>query len=188
VLTIIEIAATLLTLVYIYFAAQKKAIAWIFGIVAASLSAWLFFKSGLPGSGGLNIVYALQGIVGYFYWKNYVSDKKPAYGIRWYFHLLWLLACLVLAYGMHSFLVYMEYENVNYMDMFLATGCILATALEIRKDISCWWYWIVFNIGYSSLYLWQSVKEGESLYFYSGLMLVLAAFSYWGLRKWTKDK
>jgi nicotinamide mononucleotide transporter len=186
VLIIIEILSVLGTIIYIYLAAKKKAVAWIFGIVASILGAWLFFERNLAGSGLLNVVYAILGVIGYVNWNKYISEKQPAYGLKWYHHVFWIITCVLVSLLLTEVFAFFLVEDVLYQDMLLATFCILATLLEIRKDTSTWWYWMVCNTAYSALYAWQSVKTGESLYFYSALMFGLAIFSYYGLRAWTK--
>lgn len=75
--------------------------------------------------------------------------------------------------------------EMQLADIVLAGGSILATYLEIRKDTSCWWYWIVCNIGYAILYLTQDADS--VMYLYSGLMIVLAIFSYMAKKSWEKS-
>jgi nicotinamide mononucleotide transporter PnuC len=188
VLFILEILSVAGTILYIYLAARKKPVAWIFGISASVMAAYLFFSKGLYGSSLLNAVYALQGIIGYVNWKKFISDKQPAYGIKWYFHLLWILACIVFSVILCGVFTVFFTGEALYADMLLASFSIFATTLEIRKDTSCWWYWIVCNLGYSALYIWQSVSNSESLYLYAMLMFGLAIFSYVGLRAWEKEE
>ncbi len=186
-LTIIEILSVLGTVVYIYLAAKKKAVAWIFGTIASVLAAYLFYARGLYGSSLLNVVYALQGIIGYINWKKYISEKMPAYELKWVYHLLWIFACVLLSYLLHLLFAFLFTGPVLYLDILLAVFSILATSLEIRKDTSCWWYWICCNLAYSGLYLWQSLRMGESLFVYAALMAGLAIFSYFGLKAWSRQ-
>jgi len=188
VLFIIEILSVLLTLIYLYFAAKKNASAWIFGVVASILGAYMFFEQHLPGSAVLNIVYGVQGIIGYINWKKFISDKQPAYDLKWTSHIFWILSCIMLSLLVFKGLMMLDYHDFLYADILLAMGSIVATSLEIRKDTSCWWYWMVCNIAYATLYLWQSLQTGQTLYLYALLMLGLAIFSYAAKRAWEKVK
>jgi nicotinamide mononucleotide transporter len=188
VLLLIEIFSVCGTILYIYFAVKKKPAAWIFGILASILAVYLFFAQHLYGSGLLNIIYALQGIIGYINWKKYISDRQPSYQLRWYFHIMWAAICVFVSLLLNSLFLNIFGGEIVYADLLLATFSIYATSLEIRKDTSCWWYWITCNLAYAALYFWQSMDTGQSLYIYAVLMLVLAIFSYAGLRAWTKIK
>ncbi len=187
-LILVEILSVIGTVVYIYLAVKKKAIAWFFGIVASALSAWLFYHNNLYGSSLLNIIYALLGIAGFINWNSYIADKEPSYGIKWYFHLLWIAIGTGLSFFVCELLNFTTGETILYADVLLAIFSILATVLEIRKDISTWWYWIICNLAFSGLYLWKSLHTGETLYLYSLLMLGLAVFSCFGLQAWSKGK
>jgi nicotinamide mononucleotide transporter len=182
----IEILSVVLTLVYMYFAARKKATGWIFGIAASLLSAFLMYRQALVGSAALNIVYALQGIFGYVNWKGAMAYRQPSYRLSWVYHVVWVSACVLFSFLLYRLFIAMGFMEFVYLDIFLATGCILATFLEIRKDTSCWWYWMAFNVAYASLYWWQSYTSGKSLYIYGMLMLGLAVFSFFALKQWEK--
>jgi nicotinamide mononucleotide transporter len=187
VLLLIEILSVCGTILYIYFAVKKKPAAWIFGTLASTLAVYLFFDTHLYGSGLLNIIYALQGIIGYINWRKYIADKQPSYQLRWYFHLLWALICILASLLLSWLFLTVFGGKIVYADILLATFSIFATSLEIRKDTSCWWYWITCNLAYAALYFWQSIETGESLYLYAILMLGLAVFSYAGLKAWERS-
>lgn len=74
----------------------------------------------------------------------------------------------------------------NYFDISLAIGSIWATQLETKKDIVCWWYWIVCNLGYAALYVYNSLN-GEAMWIYAALMLFLAVFSYMAKGRWMQE-
>lgn len=180
-LIVIEITSVILNLLYLLFAIRQHSGAWIFGIVASFLSMFLFYKNQYWGSVCLNGIYVLQGLFGFFQWQFYLKKTLPSFRISLQQHLLILagiaaLFTLILYIsGFSTFHLYIK------LDILLSIASIVATFLEIKKDISCWYYWIVLNLCFTLLYSLQH------LYLYAGLMLILGVFSVFALREWKKN-
>jgi nicotinamide mononucleotide transporter PnuC len=185
-LHLLEIASVALLFFYMFFAYKRHANAWLFGILGSVFSAILFYKKGFYGSMFLNVIYAFQGVFGYFEWKWKSPNSKPSYQFRFKVHFLIVFASMLLSLLVIKSFVLLNYVEFKYLDIFLAFLSIVATYLEIKKDIACWWYWIVCNIAYSILYLNLNTPESP-LYFYSFLMLALGLFSWFALKEWTKN-
>lgn len=81
---------------------------------------------------------------------------------------------------------YYQYHEFNTLDIYLASFSLFATFLEIRKEISCWYYWIICNFGYMFLYLNESIK-GNEMWFYTLNMAVIGVFSVYGLKHWSEQ-
>lgn len=179
-LIFIEIAAVLFTFLYLYFIGKKQAFGWLMGILASVLSLFFFYIKGYYGSAVLNFVYIFQGLVGFLYWKK-LAIEKP---VKYYFKLtdhFFLLAIITLLYLVLRWILnQLGIKDLKNIDIILSCGCIVATYLEIKKDTSCWWYWMVLNIFFSMYYF------NGNMPIYAGLMVVLAVFSYWALRQWNK--
>ncbi len=167
-----------------YFAYKQNSNAWLFGIAGSFLSTILFFNKGFYGSMFLNVIYVIQGFFGYFEWKWKSPNLLPAFKLKLKQHLLLVFASSTLAIGLVQWFKSLEFNEFSYIDIFLALLSIVATYLEIKKEISCWWYWIFCNISYSVLYL-NLTTEDSPLYFYSILMLSLAIFSWFAKKEWT---
>ncbi len=178
----VEFLSVFFNLLYIYFAIRQKSVSWIFGIIAALLSAWLFFQNRYIGSALLNLVYAMLGLFGFFQWQFILKDKLAGYHLSFKKHIL-LLNVLAVIF-LFTILFFREYHfNVWVkLDILLAFGSILATYLEIKKDTSCWYYWIILNTGFMIVYSLQH------LYAYALLMAFLGIFYYFALREWQKIK
>ncbi len=179
-LIVIEIVSVLFTLLYIYYASQQKSGAWIFGILASLLSVYLFYMNQYIGSAVLNSVYAAQGVFGFFQWQFYLKNAAPAYKLSYKHHIALLLLILMLFLAINVIFASYHFNLYVRLDILLAIGSILATFLEIKKDISCWYYWMVLNLGFTVLYGIQH------LYLYALLMLALGVFSYFALQQWKK--
>lgn len=185
-LIILEIASVVFVLIYLYYASKLNSNAWLFGIIASIFSGVYFWKLELTGSMVLQIFYALQGVNGYLNWTFFESDRKASYRYTKTYHLVASAILLVLSASIYLWfkeITWGEYEGPNFFDILLALGSIWATQLETKKDIVCWWYWILCNLGYGILYLYLSI-HGEGMYYYSALMFFLAIFSYMAKQKW----
>jgi nicotinamide mononucleotide transporter len=180
VLTAVEIISVFFNLLYIYFAIRQLSIAWIFGVIAALLSIYLFYMTDYFGSALLNLVYAIQGLFGFFQWQYYLKNKMPEFKLSLKSHIVLISAILCIFLVISLF--FSKNSQLTQIDILLSLGSILATFLEIRKDISCWYYWIVLNICFTILYSLQQ------LYLYGALMLVLGIFSFFALKEWQKAK
>ena len=180
-LHLLEIVSVLLLFIYMYFAYKQNSKAWLFGIAGSFLSTILFFNKGFYGSMFLNVIYVVQGFLGYFEWKWKSPNLLPSFKLKLKQHLLLVFASTTLAIGLIQWFKSLDFNEFSYIDIFLALLSILATYLEIKKEISCWWYWIFCNLSYSVLYL-NIDKPENPLYFYSILMLSLAIFSWFASR------
>ncbi|HEY1047762.1 MAG TPA: nicotinamide mononucleotide transporter, partial [Bacteroidia bacterium] len=141
-----------------------------------------FFKQSYPGSGFLNIIYAVQGIIGFFNWRFYDKEFTPSFKWNLFRHLLAWVLCFSVFYFVIQLAASFNFNEFSNTDILLACFCILATTLEIKKDTSCWYYWIVCNLSYAFLY-YQN-PNGDNMFYYATLMLFLAGFSYFALRAW----
>jgi nicotinamide mononucleotide transporter len=167
-----------------HFAYKQSSIAWLFGIAGSFLSVILFFNKGFYGSMLLNLIYVIQGFLGYFEWKWKSPNLSPSFKLTLLHHFVLVFSSALLSIGIIQFFVLYNYQEFSYIDVFLALLSIVATYLEIKKEISCWWYWILCNLSYAVLYL-NFNKLEPPLYFYSILMLSLAIFSWFAKKEWT---
>lgn len=182
VLLLLEIGSVVMILLYMFYAAKQQAIAWLFGIAASVLSVFLFYFQQYWGSLFLNLVYCVQGVLGYLNWKFVVAGKQVRQGLSL---MLQVWAIIVLSIGA-SALYYVLSQNtameLNVFDVVLAALSIYATWLEVKKEMACWNIWILANLGYAVLYF-VSASSG-SMYLYAALMVLLAVFSMMAKRAW----
>lgn len=188
VLNLLELLSVLFVLMYLYYASKTQSVAWLFGILASVLSTIYFYQLGYLGSALLNVVYAIQGVLGFIQWQWYLSDRKVNYFWSLKQHSIAISTVLLFSVLGIFLCKHYQFNGFNDMDIVLAAFSILATYLESKKDIACWNYWIICNLAYSALYLYSSLNEsGGSMYLYSALMLVLAVFSYYAKKTWLKS-
>ena len=183
-LHLLEIASVLTLFVYMYYAYKQSSVAWLFGIAGSFLSVLLFFNKGFYGSMVLNLIYVLQGFMGYFEWKWKSPNLVPSFKLKLNHHILVLFLSILLTFGFIRLFAFFNFTEFSYIDVFLALLSVVATYLEIKKEISCWWYWIFCNLSFAILYL-NFTNNEPPMYFYSSLMLALAVFSWYAKKEWS---
>lgn len=185
VLLLLEIGAVVLILLYMYYAAKQQAIAWLFGIAASVLSVFLFYFQQYWGSLFLNLVYCLQGVLGYLNWKFVVAGKQVRQGLSVWLQVWAIIVLSAGAWVLYYILSQNTTMKLNAFDLILAALSIYATWLEVKKEMACWNIWIVANISYAILYALNADNSG-SMYLYAVLMLLLAIFSWMAKKEWLK--
>lgn len=176
---LLEISAVIFTLGYMLFAIRQKPMAWIMGIIASIISMVLFYGSNW-GSTILNFVYVVQGVLGFLEWQFFNKNRPAGYYISKPRHSAYIFIAILTAAAINALFQGYIITTTARIDMYLAMGSILATFIEIRKDTSCWYYWILLNFAYAALYYYQG------LYFYTIQMVVLALFSFKSLNEWVR--
>ena len=191
VLLFLEISSVLCVLGYLYLVSKQRPNAWILGGMASLLSLVFFIQQHLYASAILNGIYALQAIKGYVNWTRKFADLQVAYRLSLRSHLLFLLIVLTIAivfqwqFGMvHSSGTENKWSfNAFYLDILFGLVGVWATFLEIRKELSCWWYWMFSNLAYAILYGLQSA-QGQAMFVYTCLMFFLFLFSVYVFYRW----
>jgi nicotinamide mononucleotide transporter len=182
VLLLLEIGAVGMTLLYIYYAAQQKPLAWLFGIAASVLSVVLFYFQHYWGSLFLNLIYCVQGILGYLNWKFVLEGKPIRQNLSLPLQIIAIAILSFLGYQVYQYLLKNTTLELNVFDCMLAAISIYATWLEIKKEMACWNIWILANLSYAVLYFVNATSG--SMYLYAALMLFLAMFSLKAKRAW----
>ncbi|MEN9345641.1 MAG: hypothetical protein RLZZ60_1110 [Bacteroidota bacterium] len=194
VLLFLEISSVVCVLAYLFLVSKQNANAWLLGGMASLFSLVFFYWQHLYASAILNGVYAVQALLGYKTWKQANQALKPEYRWSWWIHLMALIIFVIAAVVLNQQQALMAWSteqhllqfNTLYLDVLIGGLGIWATFLEIRKDLSCWWYWILSNLAYALLYTIQSL-QGSPMYAYTVLMYFLFGFSVYVQIQWSKS-
>jgi len=157
--------------------------AWLFAIVSSATYGIVFFKARLYGDAGLQEVFIVASIWGWYEWlRGTGSDDRPLVvswldrkGWTW---LLagWLLGFLLLSWFLHAW----TDTDVPHTDAFLTAGSLLGTLLAARKKVENWHVWIVVDVLYVGLYVYKGLHLTAVLY---AVFVLMAAL---GLRTWAR--
>jgi nicotinamide mononucleotide transporter len=142
----------------------------------------LFATTGLYGDAGLQVVYIVLSIYGWWNWARRGSEaqlpvtRTPT--------LVWnVLAPVTIA----SFVV-LRWFLAHYTDSTVPVWDGLTTALSLaaiygqsQKYLESWWIWILADLVYIPLYIYKG------LWLTSVLYLVFLALCVFGLRQWMRE-
>jgi len=164
---------------------------WPIGIVNAAFYVVVFSREGLYSDTGLQVVYLLLSVYGWWHWHTGVRRGVPtqtaarqplvvttintrliapliAIGIA-----LWVLLALVTSRIPGAIL--------PWFDSALVASSLIAQWLMTRKVRECWIVWIVVDISYVGLFIARGLYLTAVLYFIFFLLAVL------GLVQWTRS-
>ena len=172
-------------LAYVYFAAQKKIVTWVFALISVGLTFYLDVIGKLYIESGLQVFYFVMAIYGWINWKKAEKNDLPI--ARWsiQLHLLNIFASASLALLVgYLFANYTE-QSTPYLDAFTTCFSLVATFMVVKRVIENWLYWIFINMGMVVLYLNNGY---EILALQYGLFVILAIYGYWSWNKALKQQ
>jgi nicotinamide mononucleotide transporter len=143
----------------------------------------LFLSSRLYADMGLQVVFFVLGVVGWWNWASGRTNQKPlkpthaSWGeLAWVVTLVWILT-----FALRELLLQVN-GAAPFWDSFTTALSLAAQYLLIRKRIEHWYLWILADIIYVPLYLDRELRLTAVLY---AVFLVLCVV---GLVQWWQDK
>jgi len=177
-----EIGAVVLGVIYIVLATKELAWAWVFGFFSTLIYTILFWEGALVSSALLNFYYMGMAIYGFLLWRK--KEDTPELKISsWSLSknsiviILGLVVSVVVGYLSQT---YAEAKSA-YLDAFVLVFSIIATWMMAQKILQNWLYWIVIDSFAIILYL----KSG----YYATIVLfvIYISLSIYGYRAWMKS-
>lgn len=183
----IEVASVFCSLVFIAGVARQKIWAWAFGIVGSFLACILFFQEKLYSESYLQGLYIVLGFYGWWKWRilqkltvNHSVHRAVISELPLGIHVAFLIIGFALTLLTGWYFGHYTQDHYPYLDAFTTIFAIIATILEARKVLSCWYYWLVVNPVSVTLYI---IKD---LQLYTVLGIVFSLMSVWGLVSWRR--
>ena len=156
---------------------------WPVGIANVLLLMLAFWTSGLYADAGLQILYVVLGIWGWWLWLFGGAERsrllvRATAGREWF---ALAVAGLALTVGLWLFLDRLTDSTVPLADAVTTALSLLATYGQSRKLVESWWIWITADVIYIPLYAYKG------LMLTAGLYLIFLALCVVGLRAWRAD-
>ena len=181
-LTGIEIGAVITGLIWIVLLIKENIWCWIFGIISALLSIYLFYSAKLYSESILYIYYVFISLYGWYVWSQKgASDKREVRTWKWHFHILSILIGIVLSYVLGSYFANNTDAQRPYHDSSSTIFSFIANFMEARKLLYGWIYWIIINAFTVWLYI------DREIHIYAGLYALYFVLSIYGLISWRKS-
>jgi nicotinamide mononucleotide transporter len=180
--TPLELASFVLSLITVLLNIRQNHWAWLFAIISSAAYGVVFFQSKLYGDMGLQVVFIVVSVWGWYSWLRGGTGHRPLQVSRLHRNG-WIGSAIGWAAGfvlLAALLKYFTDTDVPHADGFLTAGSLLGQLLLSRKKVENWHVWIAVDILYVGLYLYKGLMLTAILY---AVFVVMAAF---GLRAWRR--
>lgn len=182
----LDIATTILGIIYIILEYRASIMLWLVGIVMPAMDVFLYYSHGLYGDAGMAVYYTLAAVYGWAVWKFGKKRKQKAgeempvtfmpkrlYPIATVFFVAaWVATWFVLSHFTSS--------NVPVLDGFTNALSFVGLWALARKYTEQWLFWILVDAVSCYLYIMKGIPFKAGLY---GMYVVIAVMGY---RKWMK--
>jgi nicotinamide mononucleotide transporter len=167
-----ELLAVILTLLCVWLTYRDLRISWIVGILACTIYGLVFWQQRLYADFGLQIIYFLQGIHGYFNWgkvKRREANTK---------NFVWLLCMGTVCWFLLFSLLNKTDASYPATDSMLSIFSLVANQALVFHWRQAWLMWVCIDLIYVVLF---SVKE---MWYSVFLYAVLAAIATVAFKQW----
>jgi nicotinamide mononucleotide transporter len=179
----LEWIAALAGAVSVYLSARENIWSWPTAIVNVGLYIVVFRRTGLYSDMGLQVVYLVLSVYGWYEWL-YGGKDRTQLTVSRASAREWLIAApIALAFwiALARYTGTLPGVALPYLDSGLATLSLVAQWMMTRKIIENWVLWIIADIVYVPMYVYKRLPVTAALY---AIFLVLALI---GLRAWWRS-
>ena len=173
----LELVAALVGALSVWLSVRQKIWSWPTAIVNVVLYAIVFYEAKLYADMGLQVVYAILSIYGWYEWlyggaghtELRVSRTGPRLGV---------LLALIAAAGSALLGIFLHRETdaaLPFMDSFLSSTSLVAQWMMTKKLLENWLVWIGVDVLYVGMFVFKGLYLTAGLY---AVFLALAAKGY----------
>ena len=168
--------------VSVYLSVRQNIWSWPTAIVNVVLYTVVFFQAKLYADMGLQVVYAVLSIYGWYAWLYGGADRTELRVTRTSAKTGTVLAVLALAGAgaLGLFLKQTTDAALPYMDSFLSSTSIAAQWMMTKKKVENWLVWIFVDVFYVGMYIYKHLYPTALLY---AVFLALAVRGYFDWRR-----
>jgi nicotinamide mononucleotide transporter len=179
----LELVATVFGAVSVWLSVRQKIWSWPTAIVNVALYAYIFRAAGLYSDAGLQVVYLLLSVYGWYEWL-YGGANRTVLPVSRASRRTWLVSgivALVVWLALGTLTSRLAGAAIPWLDAALTTGSLVAQWMMTRKLLESWALWIAVDIVYVPTFISRGLPLTAALY---AVFLVLAVL---GLRAWRAD-
>jgi nicotinamide mononucleotide transporter len=182
--TPLEGTAVAFGLLSVWLSTQQKIWSWPTAIVNVGLYTVLFFREKLYADMGLQVVYLLLSVYGWYEWKFGGENRTELHVSRLTPRLAVALGALGLvgSLSLGTLLHRNTDASLPYLDASLSVFSLIAQWMMTRKILENWALWIALDIVY--VWMFVALKQLHFTAFQYAVFLALAAL---GLRDWSRS-
>ncbi|GAB4056999.1 nicotinamide riboside transporter PnuC [Catellatospora paridis] len=139
---------------------------WAVGILNVLLLMVVFATYGLYADAGLQVLYVVLGLLGWWQWLR-GGDRGGRLEVSRTTRAEWTVlavAGVAATAGLWLLLDRVTDSTVPLADALTTVLSLVATYLQTRKKLESWWIWIVADLIYIPLYLYKDLWLTGALY------------------------
>jgi nicotinamide mononucleotide transporter len=173
----LEVVAATFGAIAVYLSARENIWSWPTAIVNVALYTIVFYQSRLYADMGLQVVYLVLSIYGWYNWLHGGALRTTLHVSRASLRTLALLAVIVAigSFALGNTLATRTNAVFPYLDSTLTVTSLVAQWLMTRKVLENWILWIVVDVAYVPMFLSRGLPATAVLY---TVFLVLAVLGY----------
>jgi len=168
------------SLICIWLNTQQNIWGWFWAIVSSAIYSVIFYQARLFSDMGLQGVFILLSIYGWYAWLFGSKEKTVLIVSRISTKLSVICLGFFLVFTLISGYLFSQYTKASlpYLDSSLTAISLIATWMTARKYLENWLLWIFANIAYVGMYLYKGLNGTAVLY------LLLIGLAVKGYRDW----
>ncbi|HNX88303.1 MAG TPA: nicotinamide riboside transporter PnuC [Paludibacteraceae bacterium] len=186
---IIELVAVVFGILSVWFASRESIRVFPTGIINVLLFIYIFFIARLYANAGINVLYLITNIYGWYNWSRKIDDKnvleisrttaRQNTYIILFAAVFYISVLLLLRWYNKSDLTYVN-SYVPWMDAMNSSLFLCATILMTKKKLENWIFWILGNV------ISIPITISQGLYMTSFQYLVFLFLAISGYVGWKK--
>ena len=178
-ITPLELAANIVVTVSILLAGRNSVHTWWTGIIGSFLFGALFYQAHLFADVALQLFFIVTSVLGWWQWlhgRGGTARPISQAGLPTLLKLIPVGFVVAALYGwmLHSF----TQAYAPFLDSGILVFSVIAQVLMMRRNIECWYFWLLVNSIAVPLYASRDLYLTSGLYVFYWLNAVVAYF-YW---------
>ncbi|MDQ1246599.1 MAG: nicotinamide mononucleotide transporter [Actinomycetota bacterium] len=173
--TVLEFASVILAFLAVGLGIVGTRWTWPFYFVSSLLYGWLFLQWDLPASAGMQVIFLVAAVWGWFTWG---SDGVRAPGRLTNRQRLGGAVIVVMAWLVLAPILQVVGGVATWGDAWMFVGSLAAQILMVRAKVEAWPMWVLVNAVGTALY------ASQGLYFTALFYGVLIGMAVVGWREW----
>ena len=178
----LELAAMLLALAYVIWAAVGSIWCWPAAFISTALYTYIFYDVLLLMESALNVYYLVMAVYGYWMWQKDAATNNKQGGstltiVSWQpnTHVKACTVLTVIAFVLGYFMANYTPADFPYIDTFTSVFAVFATYLVTQKVLENWLYWLAIDAVSIYLYLAKDLMPTVVLF---SIYIGVATFGY----------
>ena len=176
----LEITAAGFGVVSVYLSVRQNIWSWPTAIVSVGMYTLVFYRSRLYADMGLQVVYVVLSLYGWYQWLYGGSDRTELKVSRISRRVATaLFAAVLISAGILGTLLSRQTDAaIPYVDSLTTSTSLAAQWMMTRKLVENWLVWVAVDVVYIAMFINRSLHVTAVLY---AVYLVLSAVGYF---KW----